>query len=156
MADRNAAAVRTYIVEVETAALVCISSCESLSLVHLLHSLLIFTCFLPFLPSLGPASNAISRTNKASSHQVRAAEDILSLTRELKESWLFGKLQTVGTSEAEKRAEEAAAQVAVGLARLEAMERGAAGTGTGPSNKQAMDIDSYGNDDDGYGNGHDP
>ncbi|KAK0511705.1 hypothetical protein JMJ35_006278 [Cladonia borealis] len=112
MADRNAAAVRTYVVEVETAAL------------------------------------------------VRAAEDILSLTRELKESWLFGKLQTVGTSEAEKRAEEAAAQVAAGLARLEAMERGAAGTGTGPgigsSNEQAMDIDSYDNDDDGYGNGHDP
>ncbi len=34
------------------------------------------------------------------------------------------------------------------------MERGA-GTGIAPSNEQAMDIDSYG-DDDGYGNGHDP
>ena len=40
------------------------------------------------------------------------------------------------------------------------MERGAEGTGTGtgidPSNKQAMDIDSYGNNDNGYGNGHEP
>jgi len=40
------------------------------------------------------------------------------LTRILKEKWLFGKLQTVGTSEAEKRAEAAAAKVAGGLARL--------------------------------------
>ena len=58
MADRNAAAVRTYVVEVETAALVCIFSCECLSLVHLLHSLLIFTCLLRLLRSLGPFSNS--------------------------------------------------------------------------------------------------
>jgi len=51
--------------------------------------------------------------------QVRAAEDILSLTRILKESWLFGKLQTVGVSEAENRAEEAARKVAAGLSRLQ-------------------------------------
>ncbi len=51
-------------------------------------------------------------------HQVRAAEDILSLTRILKETWLFGKLQTVGTSEAEKRADAAAVKVAEGLAKL--------------------------------------
>lgn len=37
----------------------------------------------------------------------------------LKESWLFGKLQTVGTSEAETRAENAAAKVAEGLNRLQ-------------------------------------
>ena len=148
MADRNAAAVRTYVVEVETAALVCISSCEYLSLFHVSSS----TLALPMAPFL----TLPHKLTSSSSHQVRAAEDILSLTRELKESWLFGKLQTVGTSEAEKRAEEAAAQVAAGLARLQAMERGAAGTGIGPSNEQAMDIDSYGNDDEGYGNGHDP
>lgn len=51
-------------------------------------------------------------------HQVRAAEDVLSLTRILKETWLFGKLQTVGTSEAEKRADAAAVKVAEGLAKL--------------------------------------
>lgn len=39
MADRNAAAVRTYVVEVETAALVCISSCEYLTLVHMSPSI---------------------------------------------------------------------------------------------------------------------
>ncbi|KAL9630155.1 MAG: hypothetical protein Q9164_006561 [Protoblastenia rupestris] len=51
---------------------------------------------------------------------VRAAEDILSLTRVLKEAWLFGKLQTVGTSEAEKRTEIAAGNVAEALTRLSA------------------------------------
>ncbi|KAL6717043.1 hypothetical protein ACLMJK_004957 [Lecanora helva] len=50
---------------------------------------------------------------------IRAAEDILALTRILKESWLFGKLQTVGISEAEKRAEEAARKVAAGLSKLQ-------------------------------------
>ena len=49
------------------------------------------------------------------STQVRAAEDILSLTRVLKEAWLFGKLNTVGASEAEARADGAAAGVVVGL-----------------------------------------
>ena len=43
---------------------------------------------------------------------------MLSLTRVLKESWLFGKLQTVGASEAEKRADEHAVAVAEGLRRL--------------------------------------
>lgn len=54
-----------------------------------------------------------------SSLQIRAAEDILSLTRILKEAWLFGKLQTVGASEAETRAEAAAEKVAAGLGRLQ-------------------------------------
>ncbi len=40
------------------------------------------------------------------------------MTRILKEAWLFGKLQTVGGSEAETRAEGAAAEVAEGLGRL--------------------------------------
>ena len=64
MADRNAAAVRTYVVEVETAALVCISPCEYMSLVHLLHSLLMCTCVLPFPPSPGHFSNSAPQTNK--------------------------------------------------------------------------------------------
>ena len=64
MADRNAAAERTYVVEVETAALVCISSCEYLTLVHLPHSFLMFTCLLPLPPSPGPFSNSTRQTNK--------------------------------------------------------------------------------------------
>ena len=36
----------------------------------------------------------------------------------LKEAWLFGKLQTVGTSVAEKRAEDASAKAFEGIARL--------------------------------------
>ncbi|KAL8698063.1 MAG: hypothetical protein Q9224_002024, partial [Gallowayella concinna] len=49
---------------------------------------------------------------------IRAAEDILSLTRVMKEMWLFGKLQTVGTDEVEERAEESAKGVEAGLRRL--------------------------------------
>lgn len=49
---------------------------------------------------------------------IRAAEDILSLTRVLKEMWLFGKLQTVGTNEAEERAEASAKGVEEGLRKL--------------------------------------
>ncbi|KAE8420482.1 surfeit locus protein 5 subunit 22 of mediator complex-domain-containing protein [Aspergillus pseudocaelatus] len=38
---------------------------------------------------------------------VRAAEDILSLTRTMKETWLFGKLNTLGEDESDvKRREE--------------------------------------------------
>ncbi|KAL8954556.1 MAG: hypothetical protein Q9183_007051 [Haloplaca sp. 2 TL-2023] len=53
---------------------------------------------------------------------VRAAEDMLSLTRVMKEMWLFGKLQTVGGDEAEEKAEEraeqSAKQVEQGLRKL--------------------------------------
>lgn len=62
--------------------------------------------------------NSYSNTNPPSPTQVKAAEDILSLTRTLKEAWLFGKLQTIGTSEAETRARTAAAKVAEGLKEL--------------------------------------
>lgn len=51
--------------------------------------------------------------------QIRAAEDLLSLTRIMKEAWLFGRLQTVGASEAETRAEAAAVGVVKGLRRLQ-------------------------------------
>ena len=50
--------------------------------------------------------------------QTRAAEDLLTITRTLKEAWLFGKLQTVGTSEAEKKTEETSTEVFEALARL--------------------------------------
>lgn len=49
---------------------------------------------------------------------IRAAEDILSLTRVLKEMWLFGKLQTVGANKAEERAEASARGVEEGLRKL--------------------------------------
>ncbi|KAF4217996.1 hypothetical protein KXX16_002873 [Aspergillus fumigatus] len=37
---------------------------------------------------------------------VRAAEDILSLTRTMKEAWLFGKLDTLGEDEADVKRRE--------------------------------------------------
>lgn len=66
--------------------------------------------------------------------QIRAAEDVLSLTRILKEAWLFGKLQTVGASEAETRAEAAAVKVAAGLSRLQ----GSDGVGATESNGEPI------------------
>lgn len=49
---------------------------------------------------------------------VKAAEDITSLTRLLKEAWLFGQLDTIGPSEAEGRTDEHARLVAGQLGRL--------------------------------------
>lgn len=37
---------------------------------------------------------------------IRAAQDILSLTRQMQETWLFGKLDTIGESKVERRTEE--------------------------------------------------
>jgi hypothetical protein len=37
--------------------------------------------------------------NNGNNNQTRAAEDILSLTRSMKEAWLFEKLSTVGEDE---------------------------------------------------------
>ncbi|KAI9369603.1 mediator complex, subunit Med22 [Aspergillus egyptiacus] len=37
---------------------------------------------------------------------IRAAEDILSLTRIMKETWLFGKLDTLGEDESETKRRE--------------------------------------------------
>lgn len=54
---------------------------------------------------------------------VRSAENLLTLTRILKESWLFGKLQTVGGSEAERRAELSAVAVGESLTRLGIVRR---------------------------------
>lgn len=61
--------------------------------------------------------------------QVKAAEDILSLTRILKEAWLFGKLQTIGVaSDEEARVEIARGRVARDLRALgEGQGDGAAG-----------------------------
>lgn len=73
--------------------------------------------------------------------QVKAAEDILSLTRVLKETWLFGKLQTVGTSRAEEDAEAAAEKVAAGLARLTA-KREPAASSRGSEGINEKDIES--------------
>lgn len=38
--------------------------------------------------------------------KVRAAEDILSLTRSMKETWLFGKLDTLGEDERDVKRRE--------------------------------------------------
>lgn len=38
--------------------------------------------------------------------QIRAAEDILTLTRSMKETWLFGKLDTLGEDESETKRRE--------------------------------------------------
>lgn len=54
--------------------------------------------------------------------QTRAAEDILSLIRELKQAWFDGQLQTVGTSQSEKEAEKYVIDVAERLKRLAANE----------------------------------
>ncbi|MCJ1392668.1 hypothetical protein MMC18_005538, partial [Xylographa bjoerkii] len=56
---------------------------------------------------------------------VRAAEDILALTRALKEAWLFGRLDTLGRGE-RVGAEESARGVLAGLRAL-AGEGGGAG-----------------------------
>ena len=48
-----------------------------------------------------------SRANKYSFRgKVRAAEDILSLTRSMKETWLFGKLDTLGEDERDIKRKE--------------------------------------------------
>lgn len=38
--------------------------------------------------------------------QIRAAEDILALTRTMKETWLFGKLDTIGEDERDVKRRE--------------------------------------------------
>lgn len=67
----------------------------------------------------------------------------------MKESWLFGKLQTVGVSEAENRAEEAARKVAVGLSRLQSNSGADSKNPTG-------DLDVPMTEDDGHKNREDP
>ena len=51
---------------------------------------------------------------------------MLSLTRTLKETWLFGKLQTVGTSEAELRTQAAKKRVVELLEEIKQLD-GASG-----------------------------
>ena len=50
--------------------------------------------------------------------QIKAAEDVLLLTRSLKEAWLFGPLDTMRESQAEAKTEEHARAVAEGLKEL--------------------------------------
>lgn len=38
--------------------------------------------------------------------QIRAAEDLLSLSRTMKETWLFGKLDTIGEDERDVKRRE--------------------------------------------------
>ena len=45
--------------------------------------------------------------------QVRAAEDLLQLTRELKEMWLFGPLRGIGEGEGEGKMDDDSQKVGV-------------------------------------------
>ncbi|KAE9367853.1 hypothetical protein N431DRAFT_429167 [Stipitochalara longipes BDJ] len=56
------------------------------------------------------AANAF-RMEVESSALVRAAEDLLQLTRELKEMWLFGPLRGIGEGEGEGKMDEDAKKV---------------------------------------------
>ncbi|KAN0095309.1 Mediator complex, subunit Med22 [Hyaloscypha variabilis] len=56
------------------------------------------------------AANAF-RMEVESSALVRAAEDLLQLTRELKEMWLFGPLRGIGEGESEGKMDEDAKKV---------------------------------------------
>lgn len=51
-------------------------------------------------------------------NQIRASEDILTLTRQMKEMWLFGQLNTLSESHAEEKTEEDARAVAALLQKL--------------------------------------
>lgn len=55
-------------------------------------------------------------------NQIKAAEDILTLTRSMKEMWLFGKLDTLGENERDvqtrEKLEEDVKAVAANLDRL--------------------------------------
>jgi len=88
-----------YQIEVETAALVR----HQLQKI-LLHTLPAILCCVADMYSL--------------LSQIRAAEDILSLTRSLKEAWLFGQLNTLGESKVALKTDEDAKAVAEGLQSL--------------------------------------
>ncbi|KAK8202168.1 hypothetical protein M8818_005694 [Zalaria obscura] len=51
--------------------------------------------------------------------QIRSAEDILSLTRQLQELWLFGQLKTLEDSETLQKTDEDARAIAALLRQLE-------------------------------------
>ncbi|KAI9875005.1 MAG: hypothetical protein M1830_009038 [Pleopsidium flavum] len=97
--DRNTTAVEVYQIEVETAALVGPQFPKTL-----LHTIPAILC------SIAEEYYLLS--------QIRAAEDILSLTRSLKEAWLFGQLNTLGESKAALKTDEDAKVVAEGFQRL--------------------------------------
>ncbi|OJD11820.1 hypothetical protein AJ78_07488 [Emergomyces pasteurianus Ep9510] len=81
---------------------------ESTALVRTLRA------FSPSLPSLKVLCNLhIGKPQMLNAHkanrslvQIRAAEDILSLTRTMKEAWLFGKLDILGEDEMDVRRRE--------------------------------------------------
>ena len=62
----------------------------------------------------------------ADSVQVRAAEDVQRLIRQLQEMWLFGQLDTMGDSKAQQRTDEDAKAVADLLKQLLERQQGSA------------------------------
>ena len=68
----------------------------------------------------------------ADSVQVRAAEDVQRLIRQLQEMWLFGQLDTMGDSKAQQRTDEDTKAVAHLLKQLlERQREGANGEANG-------------------------
>ncbi len=56
--------------------------------------------------------------------KIRAAEDLLKLTRELKEMWLFGKIRDVGGDQDESKIDEDAKKVGEMVDALMALHQG--------------------------------
>ncbi|KAK4546684.1 hypothetical protein LTR36_001902 [Oleoguttula mirabilis] len=98
--DRNATALTQYQMQVETAALVRIG--------------------------------LDTRDGRMITHrtQIRAAEDMQSLIRQLQEMWLFGQLNTVGDSKVKQQTDENAKVVAELLEQLAQTQQSAAINGT--------------------------
>jgi hypothetical protein len=69
-------------------------------------------CTLTSSLSLYRVFNPTNPTNHTSLSQIRAAEDLLSLTRQMQELWLFGQLDTLGKSVVEEKTEADARRVA--------------------------------------------
>ncbi|MCJ1368936.1 hypothetical protein MMC20_000143 [Loxospora ochrophaea] len=94
-----------------------------------------FENIIAFAPAEGPDRKPTTTAVEAyqmeveSAALVRAAEDILSLTRMLKEMWLFGKLEVGGerAREVEEKREEVARGVVEGLGRVMGKETGGEG-----------------------------
>lgn len=107
--EQSAVAMRAYKMEVEFKSMVRTSSKHSISSTG--------SSCIPALLSLSLSPN-LHRCSANPCTQVRSVHDLLSLTREMKEIWLFGHLDTLLESEAEKKTDEHARAVAAMAKRL--------------------------------------
>lgn len=90
-ASHTSTAVETYQLDVESTALVCP------------HTPIQFDSSKDQEPYKTKTSTSLTTPLK---QKIRAAEDILSLTRTMKETWLFGKLDTLGEDERDVKRRE--------------------------------------------------